>query len=295
MSRNSLHRLALGAAVHLCALFGALVMVVPYVELILSSLRTNQELFTSPPVIIPRTPQWANYTQIGRFIPVGLLLKNSLIVSGGITLLVLFTSLLAGFALAKYRFAGRDWVFRFILATLMFPQFVFIIPVYYLMKRWPLAGGNDIFGIGGTGLLQTYWALILPFSVSAFGIFLMRQFMLGIPDELLEAARIDGASDLRILATIVAPLCKPALATVAVFTFLNSYNEFVWPMTIAASARHLMTLPVGVQLLQVNFDPTRNAAIIRAALVISSLPVILLFVALQRYYVRGIVLTGLKN
>lgn len=275
---------------------GAVTMVVPFLDMILGALRTPAEMVSVPPAFLPRTPQWGNFLKVARIIPLGRYYLNSLLVASAVTLLVLCTSLLSGFALAKYRFRGREIIFRGILATIMFPQFIFLIPVYYLLKRVPLAGGNDLLGLGGSGLLHSYAALILPFAVSGFGIFLMRQFIMDVPDDLLDAARIDGCSEFRLLWQIVLPNVGPALATVAIFSFLAQWNEFVWPMIITTSAREMMTLPVGIQLLRGGIrDLPEVDALIRAALTLAVIPVMALFVLLQRYYVRGITMMGLKG
>lgn len=279
---------------YLLIVLGALSMLIPFVDMIIGALRTRQESVAIPLVFWPRAPQWQNYADVLKALPMARLYLNSLITSGSVTIAVLVTSALTGFALAKYRFRGRDAFFRFTLGTLMFPQFVFLIPVYYLMKRVPLAGGNDWLGLGGSGLLHSYGALVLPFVVSGFGIFLMRQFIMEIPDELLEAARIDGCSELRIFWQIVLPNLKPAMATLAIFTFLGQWNEFIWSMIITTSAPELMTLPVGIQLLKGQLDLVRTDLLMRAALSYAVLPIIGLFVMLQRYYVRGMVMSGMK-
>lgn len=278
----------------LIILVGSLTMLIPFVDMTIGALRTRQESISVPLVFWPRSPQWQNFVDVLHSLPMGRLYLNSLITAGGVTLAVLVTSALTGFALAKYRFVGREGFFRFVLGTLMFPQFIFLIPVYYLMKRVPLAGGNDLLGIGGSGLLHSYGALIMPFMVNGFGIFLMRQFIMDIPDELIEAARIDGCSELRIFTHIVLPNLKPAMATLAIFIFLGQWNEFIWSMIITTSAQKLMTLPVGIQLLQGQLDPVRTDLLMRAALSYAVWPVIGLFVLLQKYYVKGMVMTGMK-
>lgn len=274
---------------------GAISMILPFVDMFLGAIKTPAEILARPPIWISRDPQWNVFIDITRILPMGKLYLNSIIVSVSVTLLVLLTSGLSGFVLAKYQFRGRELIFRLILSTMMFPVFVFLIPNYYILRHIPLAGGNDIMGWGGTGLMQNYLSLILPFSVSSFGIFMMRQFIIGIPDELLDAARIDGCSELRIFAQILMPQIKPVLATLAVFTFIGIWNEYLWTMTVTTSAPDMMTLPVGIRLLRDTLDPTRNTALMRAALAVGVLPVVALFLGLQKYYVRGIVLSGIKG
>lgn len=274
---------------------GAVIMLVPFLDMVLGALRTPQEQVAIPPVILPRTPRWGVFADVWNQLPMGRFYFNSIVIALAVTALVLFTSSLTGFLLAKYEFRGRDLLFRFILATQMFPQFIFLIPVYYLLKTTPLAGGNDILGAGGAGLLHSRLALILPFACSSFGIFLMRQFMVSVPNELLDAGRIDGASEWRIYWQLVLPNVRPALATLGIFTFMSSWNEFIWAMIITTSARELMTLPVGIQFLRNSLDTLNYEANMRAALTMAVGPILLLFLFLQRYYVRGFVSSGFKG
>ncbi|MCR4427507.1 MAG: carbohydrate ABC transporter permease [Firmicutes bacterium] len=283
------------AAITVVLVVAAATMLLPFVWLALSALKTRAELVAVPPVWIPEVPQYQNFALVVRQVPLFRYYLNSFIVAGGISLSVLITSSMAGFALAKYQFPGRDLVFRGILATMMLPSFIFIIPVYYMMKHVPFAGGNDWAGVGGTGFLHSRLSLILPFAVSAWGIFLMRQFMLGIPDSLIDAARIDGASEMRILLGIMMPSVKPALATVGIFTFISQWNNLFWPLVVATSAPELATLTVGLKFLETSFDPNRNAHLILAGLTLGILPVMILFASLQRYYVKGISMTGIKG
>lgn len=274
---------------------GALVILLPFWEMVSGSLKTPAELYTTAIRLLPATPQWNNYTDLFAALPVPRLLFNSIFISGMVTLWVLFTSSLAGFALAKYSFRGRSFLFKGILSTMMFPQFVFLIPVYFILKSVPLAGGNDILGQGGTGLLHSYAALIIPFIVSGFGIFLMRQYIVSLPGSLIDAARVDGCSEFGLYWKVILPLCKPALATLAVFAFIAQWNEYIWTVTITTAAPDLMTLPVGIQMLRGGFDITRYEAIMRAAMTIAVVPSIVLFVFLQKYYVRSLSITGLKE
>jgi len=221
---------------------------------------------------------------------------NSILSSAGVTLLVLITSTLAGYALTKLKFPGRNFIFKFTLATMMFPAFLFLIPNFYIMVHFPLVGGNDIFGEGGQGGLATsIWALILPFAVSGFGIFLMRQFIMNIPDSIIDAARIDGASEFRIFWQIVTPMTRPALATLAIFTFIGQWNELIWSLLVFTVNNDLATLPVGIQMLQSYLDPNMTRAIVCAALTISVIPIFIVFLFLQKYYIKGITVTGLKE
>lgn len=270
-------------------------MILPFADMFIGALRTPAEELARPPVFWPRNPQWHTYLDVFVNMPMARWYLNSVIVTVSITLLQLGTSAMAGYALAKYRFPGRNLFFNAVLAAQMFPFFLFIIPMFFLMRYWPLTGGNSLFAFNGTGLLGTYTALILPFMVTWYGIFLMRQFMITIPDDLIDAARIDGASEFRIFANIVLPLVGPALATLGIFVFIYHWNEFIWTMTITRSAPDLQTVPVGIYLMRGAFPDIQDQVLQRAALAVSVVPVIVLFLFLQRFYVRGLAMTGIKG
>jgi multiple sugar transport system permease protein len=222
-------------------------------------------------------------------------LFNSAVVTLSVTAIQLTTSTLAGFALAKYRFLGRALLIRLVLAAQIMPFFLLVVPIFLVIRFWPLAGGNDWLGQGGTGFLGSYLGLILPFAVSWYGIFLMRQFMLAVPDELLDAARIDGASELRILLRIVVPLVAPALVTLGMFVFIYQWNEIIWTMTLTRASPDLQTVPVGIYLLRNAFDDVGQQGLQQAAIAVSTAPVLVLFLLLQRFYLRGAVSSGLTG
>jgi multiple sugar transport system permease protein len=259
-------------------IFGAFWMILPFFWLFSASLMTPQELLAFPPKFLPAEPQWKNYIEVVKKIPILMYYKNSLIVAISVTLSVLLTSSLAGYSFAKLKFPGREAFFRFVLSTMMFPVFIFLIPVYYLMKLF--------------GWLNNYLSLITPFMVSGYGIFLMRQFILTIPNELLDSARIDGANELKIYLKIIIPLLKPALATLAILTFIGQWNSFLWPLIVTSSSQHLMTLPVGISRLSLAFSTTETQHLILTALVLQVIPTVALFLFLQRYYIKGFVLSG---
>ena len=274
---------------------GGVIMLLPFFEMFVGALRTPAERFAQPPVFWPADPQWSIYKEVFQSLPVQKWYLNSIFITVTITFLQLLTSTMAGFALAKYQFWGRNWFFRSILSAQMFPFFLFLIPMFFLMRFFPLAGGNGILGQGGTGLLGTYAALILPFLITWYGIFLMRQFMVNIPSELMEAARIDGCNEFRIFAQIVLPLVKPALATLGIFVFVYQWNEFIWTLTITRSAPELETLPVGIYLLRGAFGNIEDESLQQAALAVSTVPLAILFLMLQRYYVKGLTMSGIKG
>ncbi len=273
----------------------AVVTIMPFADMILGALRSSSDLLFRPPHYFPATPVWSNFRRVFDELPMGRWLVNSLLVTGATTFVQLLTSAAAGFAFAKYRFPGTRLLFRLVLGAQMFPFFLMLIPVFMILRFWPLAGGNGVLGTGGHGLLGGYAAVILPFCVSWYGIFLMRQFMLTIPDELLDAARIDGASELGIFLRIALPLTQPALMTLGIFVFVYQWNEVIWTMTVTRAVPGLQTLPVGIYLLRGAFIELPTRSLQQAALVVSVLPTLALFLLLQRFYVRGLMLGAVKG
>jgi len=280
---------------YLVVAIGGVMMVVPFFDTVFSSLKGPGEYGIFPYRFFPENWTWDNYTAAFEQLQLDKLFFNSTVVTLVVTASVLITSAMAGYALAKLRFRGRDVIFRFVLATMMLPPFLLLIPDFLIMLNWPLVGGNNILGQGGFGgMTNNIVSLMLPFLVSGFGIFLMRQFMVGVPDEMLEAARIDGAGEWRLFFNIVLPQATPVAITLGVITFVGQWNEYIWSSLIASANPDLMTLPVGIQMLQSFIDPNRTMPIVMAGIVISTLPVLILFLFLQKYYVRGVVLSGMK-
>ena len=274
---------------------GAFLMLAPFADMFLGALRTPAERLAQPPAYWPSDPQWGNYLRVFQELPMLRWMLNSIFLTLLVTALQLLTSAMAGFALAKYWFRGRDFLFRSILGAQMFPFFLFLIPVFFILRYFPLAGGNNLMGVGGQGFLNSYWAIILPFAVTWYGIFLMRQFFIGVPDELLDAARLDGAGEFRVFFQIALPLVLPGLVTLGIFVFVYQWNEVIWTMTVTRTAPSLQTIPVGIYLLRGAFlDPTTHS-LQQAALAISILPVIVTFLLLQRYYVRGLMAGAVKG
>lgn len=270
------------------------IMIAPFLYLVLSSLKTNEEMLAYPPVLIPTIWDWANYIetwQRGRF---DLYFLNSVYISVARTALTVFTSALAAHAFARLVFPGRTVLFIIVLTTLMLPPQVTIIPVYVLIRYMPLFGGNNILGQGGTGMINTYAGLIVPGYASAISIFLLRQFMMTLPRDLDDAARIDGASEFNIFARIILPLTKPAMAAVALFTFQGAWNEFLWPLLVG-QRRDLWTLPVALS----RFVLDAETGLVEwpqllSGTVIATMPIILVFLFAQKYFIRGIAMTGIK-
>ncbi len=208
------------------------------------------------------------------------------------TVLQTFFNAMAAYVFAKRSFPGRDAIFLVFLATMMVPPQVTLIPNYLIVKHIPLFGGNNLLGNGGHGWLDSYWGLILPGTVSAFGIFLLRQYMQSIPDELLQAARVDGANEFQVFWRVVIPLCVPALAATAIFTFQGAWEDFLWPLIIMSSPEKY-TAPLGLALFVVKNETSWN--LLFAGSVIATLPMIVVFMVFQRKFVQGIALSGVKG
>jgi multiple sugar transport system permease protein len=263
---------------HLVLLPIALVMVVPLLWMVVTSLQTLDETRHYPPQLYPTSFEAGNYTQVLQQAPFGRWFLNTLIVTVVCVIGNLLFCSLAGYAFARIRFVGREVAFILILATLMIPFQVTIIPTFLIVRK--------------LGLIDTLGALIVPNLAGAFGIFMLRQFFRTIPIELEEAARIDGASRLGILFKIVLPLSGPALATLAVITFMWTWNDFFWPLITIFSEEH-MTLQLGLATFQGAHQTNTN--LLMAANVMSLIPVLVLFFVAQRYFIRGIATTGLKG
>jgi multiple sugar transport system permease protein len=272
---------------------GAVLFVAPFAYMVTSSFQPLSEIFSYPPKWIPTDPTLQNYRdffgsghQIGRWI------VNSAFTTAAITVAQLFFSSLVAYTFAKRTFPGRDVLFFLMLATMMLPVQITVIPNYLILKGIPLFGGNDLSGVGGHGWLDSYWGIILPNLVSPFGIFLLRQYMRSIPDELLDAARMDGAGHFRIYWKVILPLSRPALAALAIFTFQFWWAAFFWPLIVLSSPQ-LYTLPLGMALFQEANRTVWN--LIMAGSVLASIPLIIVFLIFQRQFVRGISLQGMKG
>ncbi|KUK03198.1 MAG: Monosaccharide-transporting ATPase [Thermotoga sp. 50_64] len=265
-------------AVHGFLFIMAAIMILPFLWMISTSFKTPAEIFVLPPRWIPKEPALENYRELFASINFGRPFMNTVIVASSITFLSLLISSMAGYAFAKFRFKGRDKLFFLILATLMVPGQMTMIPVFLLLRQ--------------LGLLNTYAGLILPGVASAFNIFFMRQFIMTIPNELIEAAKMDGARESFIFFRIILPLSKPALTTIAIFTFTGSWNSFLWPLIIAQDER-MYTLPVAVSVLAGQYGENLGIQMAGSCVVIT--PILVFFLFAQRYFIKGIALTGLKG
>jgi len=266
------------AALYVVLIGGLVVVVGPFLWMLLSSFKPEAEIRANPPTWWPNTTTLANYGKLFDELDFPTFFTNSAVVAVLTTLGNLLFGSAAGYALAKLPFAGKRLLFGIVLGTLMVPSIVTMVPLFVLSSN--------------LGLVNTLAGLILPYLAQAFGVFLMRQFILSIPDDLLEAARIDAASEWRIYWQIVLPLCRPALATLGILTFLASWNNFLWPLVVSTE-EETYTLPVALALYAIGQNRTEYDILLAGAVVIV-LPVIIVFLLLQRHFVRGIATTGLK-
>jgi len=265
-----------GAAYLLLIVLG-LIMVLPLLYMVSLALQTDAEAFAGDPVIIPSDPQWDNFVRLFEAAPFARFFLNSLIMAGAITIAHLIFDPLIGYVFAKFDFPGRNIAFVAVLTTLMVPFFVRMLPIYALFSN--------------LGWIDTYQGLIVPFLMDAYGIFLMRQFIQPLPNELMEAARVDGASELRIYAQVILPQLKPALAVLALLTFVFQWNEFLWPL-IATSRTEMRTMPIGLTLFNQEYFTQWNLT--AAGALILFIPTALFFVVTQKFLVEGISLSGMK-
>ena len=260
-------------------LLGLALTAVPFIWMLLGSLKTQQELVQQPPTWIPETVTTDNYSRLWSRLDFPRYFWNSTFISLAITIAnVVFCSMI-GYALAKLRFAGRDLLFLLVIATLLVPGSVTLVPLFVLMSK--------------LDLVDTYWAVILPAAAGPLGVFLMRQFMLAIPNDLLEAARVDGAGEFRIFWKIVVPLSAPAIAALGIITFLPSWNALLWPLVVLTSQEHY-TLPVALAIFA-RGQFQADYGLLMAGAVALVLPIIVTFLLLQRQFTESVANTGLKG
>jgi len=272
------------AVLYTALILTSLAMIAPFYWAVATSFKPTPDVFASPPKLIPSPWTLQGYRDVFTLLPFPRYLLNSVIVTGAIVALNIVFDTAAAYAFAKLRFPGRNLLFFLLLITLMVPYQVNLIPLYRLMvslhKISPALGVN------------TYSAMILPSMIQVFGIFLMRQFLQSIPDEVLESARVDGASELQILRKLVFPIAAPGMATLAIFTFLGAWNDFLWPL-IVTNSDTVRTLPVGLALLArkntVNWTDTMAGTVLAAG------PMILVFLILQRRFIEGLTAGSVKG
>jgi len=260
-------------------LTGGLVLLVgPFIWMLLGSFRPDRELKQVPPAWLPQDPTLDNYRNLFDRLDFPTYFFNSTVVAMAITLGNLVFCAMLGYALAKLEFPGKRLIFALVLATLMVPGVVTFVPLFVLVSN--------------LGMVNTFPGLIFPFLAGPFGVFLMRQFILALPDELIHAARVDGAGEWRIFRSVILPLCKPALATLGILTFLTSWNNFLWPLVVAQSEEKY-TLPVALAIYAIG-ENRSDYGLLMAGSVVIIVPILAVFLVLQRHFVRGIAMTGIK-
>jgi multiple sugar transport system permease protein len=267
------------ALLYVIVTLGLLVFCIPVYYMASTSFKAESEVFAMPIHWIPHQFRPSNYPEAFAAAPFARYFYNSVVVAVAVVLATLFFSALAGYGFAKFSFPGQRIAFLFVLSTMMIPFQVLLIPLYVV-----------VYNLGWT---NSYAGLIIPGAISAFGVFLMRQFCLTLPDELLDAARIDGSGELGIFLQIVLPLLKPPLASLAIITFMGSWNNFLWPLIVVTKG-DLFTLPVGMTVFT---QPMRAPywTYIMAVSTVATFPMVLVFVTLQRYFIQGVVLSGMKG
>ena len=253
----------------------------PLAWMVLTSLKTPAETMQTPPVWIPATPSLAAYGKVSEVVQAGRSFINSAIIATTTTAGILLTSLLAGFAFAKYEFRGREILFAIVIATMFLPPIVTLIPLYRLVGYLHIDGG-----LAG---------VIAPNLANAFGIFLMRQFIKGVPDDLVDAGRMDGASELRIVFLIVAPSVTPAIAALALFAFVYHWNSYLWPLTVLQGHSDQYPIVISLSRLLSYNRGALNTSLVMAGATMAVLPPLVLFAFLQRFFVDSIVSSGVKG
>ena len=261
------------------ALAGAAALTaLPLLWMVSASLMPAGEATAIPPHLLPSAPTFEHYRTLFTRLHLSRHLLNSVVLSVAVTAIALVINSMAGYAFAKLRFAGRDRLFNVLLGALVIPAQVAMLPLFLLLKQ--------------LGVINTYWAVIIPGMASVFGIFLIRQYVLGISDSVLDAARTDGAGEWRVYRSVALRLSAPILVTLAVFTFMGTWNDFMWPLIVLADA-DLYTLPVALATLA--GEHVQDVELMMAGSVLTVLPVLLVFVFLQRYYIAGIMAGGVKE
>ncbi len=265
-------------AAYAVAVIIAALAIIPLFWMVAASFMRTGEASTYPPPFFPRAATLEQYASLFLRLNIGRSLLNSTIIATCVTAISTIVNSMAGYAFAKFQFRGRDATFRALIASMVIPGQVTMLPLFLMLKK--------------VGLVNTYPGVIIPGIASIFGIFLIRQFVQSIPDSLLEAARMDGAGEFRIYRSIILPLCKPILITLAIFTFMGTWNDFLWPL-IVMTDDSMYTLPVA--LAGLSGEHVQDTELMMAGSVLTVLPVLLLFAVMQKYYIRGILAGGVKE
>jgi multiple sugar transport system permease protein len=264
--------------VHAALVAASALTLLPLLWMVSASLMPTGEASTVPPRWLPSTPTLAHYGELFTRLALARAFANSLLIASATTIVSVTLNALAGYGFARFQFAGRDRIFALLLLALVIPGQLGMLPLFLLLRE--------------LGLVNTYLGVLIPGLASIFGIFLVRQYALGIPESVLAAARVDGAGEVRIFWSIVVPLCRPVLVTLAIFTFMGTWNDFLWPLIVLSDAR-LQTLPV--VLANLLGEHVQDTELMMAGAVLTVLPVVALFLALQRAYIAGIATGSVKQ
>lgn len=256
----------------------AVTALTPLIWMLSASFMPTGQASTFPPSFVPERPTFEHYVSLFTRLNLSRYLFNSAFLSIAVTLISLLVNSMAGYAFAKYRFRGREPIFKLLVTSMVIPAQVTMLPLFLMLNKM--------------GFINTYMGVIIPGMAGIFGIFLIRQYALSIPDSLIEAARIDGASDFRIYWSLVLPLCKPILITLAIFTFMGTWNDFLWPL-IVMTDDSMYTLPVAIA--NLSGEHVQDTELMMAGSVITIAPVLILFSIVQKYYISGIMAGGLKE
>ncbi len=276
---KSKHDLIKKVVLYVILILLAVIMAVPFIWMLSASIKSDREVFQMDPfVLIPKNPKWSNYAKIWTKIPMLTFVKNTVVLTIIVTFLQLFTSSFAAYAFAKLRFKFRNGLFLAYIATIAMPWQVYMVPQFLMMRSF--------------GLNDKLLAMICLQAFSAFGVFMMKQFYEGIPNELSEAARIDGMTEYQIYSHIMLPLSKPALSTLTIFTFVNTWNDYLGPL-IYLKSESKKTIQLGLKMFISQYSS--DYGLIMAGSVLSLIPVIIVFMCLQKYFVEGVASTGLKG
>ena len=267
-----------GIVVNILLAVTALLTILPLLWMISASFMPTGEATIYPPRLLPSRFTFAHYGELFTRMNFGRNFANSMLIAVGTTLFSLLLNSMAGYAFAKLRFDGRDRIFNLLIGALVIPTQVGMLPLFLMLKS--------------VGLVNSYWGVILPSMATIFGVFMIRQFMLSIPDDVIDAARIDGASEWRIYWSIILPLARPVLVTLAIFAFMSAWNDFMWPLIVLTDDAKY-TLPVAVANLV--GEHVQDTELMMASSVLTILPVLLLFLALQKHYIAGIMAGGVKG
>jgi multiple sugar transport system permease protein len=267
-----------GNLLNAAVLLIGLIVVAPLAWMVSAAFMPRGTAQTFPPPLLPEHPTLENFRELFTRLRLGHYFFNSVVISLAITFCALLLNSMAGYAFAKLRFRGRAALLRLMLAALVVPLQVGMLPLFLLLKQF--------------GLINTYWAVIIPSMAGIYGIFMVRQYALSIPDSLLDAARVDGAGEFRVFFSIVLPVIRPVLATLAIFTFLSAWNDFMWPLVVL-TGNDRYTLPVAVAIL--SSEHVQDAELMMAGSLVTLLPVLVVFAVLQRQLIGGIMMGGVKG